>query len=71
MLIRLFRFFRAIFRHLLNKGKNADFDEYSRRIEMCNKCEKRSGMECSICECLLTEKAWWASEKCPLKKWEN
>jgi hypothetical protein len=56
-------------RHSFNGFKNVSLDEYKKRLNICNACKFRSGKRCLKCGCYLSKKAWWKSEKCPIKKW--
>lgn len=45
---------------------------YQQRIITCFKCEKRTkDWRCSECGCSLELKAKWATEECPLGKWQK
>lgn len=39
------------------------------RFSICRNCEFKSGIQCSICECLIRAKTMIMSEKCPKGKW--
>lgn len=42
------------------------------RLDLCSKCEKLSDDKktCSECGCYLDIKTGWATESCPLGKWD-
>jgi len=49
--------------------KLVDADEYKRRLEICDGCDRRSGGRCSKCGCNLAIKARGRAFRCPLGKW--
>lgn len=63
-------FGKAVTRHALNMARNVPEDEYSRRMEICNGCDRKQGDQCLQCGCRLSVKARWESEACPLGKWQ-
>lgn len=66
----IYNFIKAVFRHIRNGRKGVEIEEYVGRLDVCNKCECRSGKRCMVCYCLLDIKAGWAEQICPLGKWE-
>lgn len=46
-----------------------DLSTKKKRLSVCDKCEYRVDMQCSVCECFLLAKAMLASESCPKEKW--
>lgn len=66
------KFVIAIIKHIKNKLQEVDSNTYQKRILNCFKCESRSkkGWKCTECGCSISLKAKWASESCPLGKWE-
>jgi hypothetical protein len=51
--------------------KQVPEEEYNRRVDICQKCDKYDAPShrCGQCGCFLKLKASWNSEKCPLDKW--
>jgi hypothetical protein len=62
---------KAVAKHIKDGMKNVTPSEFSARIDVCNECELRDGLICTHedCGCVLSKKAWWNSEDCPLGKW--
>lgn len=58
-------------RHIANGGQNVPENLKNARLEICGGCDKLSGDKCSACGCLVSIKAAWASEECPIGKWER
>jgi len=48
-------------------------DIFNKRIETCESCEEFNKEErmCKKCDCYIDIKAAWATEQCPLNKWEK
>jgi hypothetical protein len=44
-------------------------DDYERRLEICEGCERRRGNRCLECGCNLAWKARGKAFACPLGKW--
>lgn len=46
---------------------------FEERLDICKECPDFNSAisQCRQCGCLLSIKAKWASEKCPLDKWES
>jgi peroxiredoxin len=44
-------------------------EQYSRRLEICDQCDKRRGSRCTECGCFLKIKARGRAFKCPAGKW--
>jgi len=40
-----------------------------KRFSICEGCEYRDGIQCSICECLVRAKTMLTTETCPKGKW--
>jgi hypothetical protein len=50
--------------------KEADSDEYQRRLKICDECpELLKGRRCIKCGCPMETKAKWLESKCDLNKW--
>lgn len=66
-------FVKAVYKHVVDGMAKVDVDQYADRLKVCNGCALRSGNRCThpSCGCFLDKKAWWASEDCPLEKWEK
>ena len=66
-------FTKAVVKHAKDGFNKVTVEEYNRRLQICGKCELREENRCSHvkCGCFLKRKAWWASEKCPIGKWEE
>jgi len=62
-------FIVAAVKHLSSGMKKLCDDEYQKRIDVCDSCEKKVGDNCLECGCVLSIKARWASEDCPLGRW--
>lgn len=63
-------FTKALAKHVVDP-KNVDVKVYEDRLKTCSTCIHRNEGRCSACGCPIETKALWASENCPLKKWEN
>lgn len=60
----------AFVRHAADLFRHVSTEEKQRRLEICQGCEHlRDNGTCGKCGCLLSVKAAWSSEKCPLEKW--
>ncbi len=46
-----------------------DSSTKKKRLSVCDQCEYRSDMQCSVCECFILAKTMLASESCPKGKW--
>lgn len=58
-------------KHVMNRGQNVPENLKNARLEICSGCDKLSGDRCSECGCVVSIKAAWASEECPIGKWER
>jgi hypothetical protein len=69
--MRVKNFAKAVVKHAKDGFKKVDVDTYAARLRECASCELQKNGICTHedCGCILTRKAWWASESCPLKKW--
>jgi hypothetical protein len=64
-------FARSAARHIADGGQSVPENLKNARLEICSGCDKLSGDKCSECGCLVSIKAAWASEECPIGKWER
>ncbi len=66
-------FAKAIVKHVGDGMKKVDLSTYQRRLDACNECDMRVKTRCTheSCGCFIDKKGWWASEECPLGKWET
>ncbi len=48
-----------------------DAEQYRRRLEICDTCERREGNRCAVCGCRLSLKARGRAFRCPLGKWPD
>lgn len=46
-------------------------EQYRRRLEICDGCERRRGNRCAACGCYLSLKARGRAFTCPLSKWPD
>ena len=66
---------KAVVKHVGDGMKKVDLPRYQHRLNICNDCVPPSGFRvknrCTheSCGCFIDQKAWWASEECPLSKW--
>ena len=70
---KAWNFTNALTKFVANSGKRVSKEEYRDRLEECDQCIFRDGEEClhKSCGCLLTLKAQWRTEVCPLGRWNN
>lgn len=71
--MRIFRFIRALFRHIFAGRENVYFAEYIERLRTCNKCEHidKHGYICGVCGCKMDVKCKWADSECALGRWKS
>jgi hypothetical protein len=64
-------FSNSVANHMADGFKQVPEEEYNRRVDICQKCDKYDAPShrCGQCGCFLKLKASWNSEKCPLDKW--
>jgi hypothetical protein len=62
-------FGKAVVKRILSGLKNVTEEEYQARLNICNECPLRSGINCSVCGCPIAKKARWATEDCPKSFW--
>lgn len=66
-------FGKAVARHTLNGLQKTPHDEKQTRALICSGCEFKHGSRCGKCGCQIEgwpNKLDWASERCPIGKWE-
>lgn len=66
---RLASFAKSAINHAASGFKDASPAVKEYRLSICDKCDHNNGSTCSLCGCVLSIKAGWASEKCPIEKW--
>lgn len=59
--------------HAIEGMPKSTEEEKTRRLEICKSCEffDSVSIRCNSCGCFLEIKTSWASEKCPISKWES
>jgi hypothetical protein len=64
-------FTKAISRHAADGFTKVVLPQYIERLQACNECEFHENGLCNHeeCGCILSKKAWWRSENCPIDKW--
>lgn len=64
-------FTKAVGNHIADGFKHVTTEELQARLKICDTCEMRDGDRCNSmnCGCILSIKAKWKSERCPLHKW--
>lgn len=69
-------FTKAVVKHIGDGMKKVSLQIYQHRLNVCNDCLPPDGFRVKnrciheSCGCFIDKKAWWASEECPLGKWE-
>lgn len=65
-------FANSLYNHMRNGLQNASLEDQNKRMSECENCDKfiRESITCGECGCFLLIKTSWASEKCPLDKWQ-
>jgi len=66
---RVVNFATSALNHAKNGFKMADEKLYQSRLDICTSCNKNKNGTCQECGCILSIKASWDSEKCPIDKW--
>lgn len=57
-------------RHAVRSGELLTSEQDVRkRIDLCNKCDYKSGMRCLKCGCFISLKTAVLTAECPIKKW--
>lgn len=79
-LAKLTNFGLALAKRIVSRGADVSDDIYNKRLSICDSCEhcdkSTDQWECKLCGCHLKEgvvlpgKARWATENCPIGKWE-
>jgi len=67
-------FGKAVVEHIVDGFEKVTLPVYQARLNACNNCEEfYENGRClhPKCGCILANKAWWASESCPLEKWSE
>ena len=64
-------FAKATSQHVRNGGRSVPEHVKQSRLDVCSGCEYLSSDRCSKCGCFVKIKAAWASERCPIGKWEG
>ena len=59
----------AIYNHVAGGMTTASKELADKRLEICNQCEFRAGVDCGKCGCMLDAKIWFNEEECPVGKW--
>lgn len=64
-------FTKAVVRHVGNGMKFVPEDVRVSRLKTCQACPllASNGVQCSVCECVVSVKTRWDSESCPEGKW--
>tara|TARA_Y100000310_G_scaffold302473_1_gene339840 strand:- start:197 stop:628 length:432 start_codon:yes stop_codon:yes gene_type:complete len=64
-------FIKAVSRHIVDGGRKVSKKIFKKRLEECDKCVFHKKNRCSHmqCGCVLTKKARWKSEDCPIGRW--
>ena len=71
MIKKAANFTKAVTKHAFNGFTKTPSMVYRSRLDICNSCEFLiDNKECGKCGCPVAEKASWASEACPIGKWE-
>lgn len=66
-------FSNSLYNHMQSGFKQVDTKTKDKRLEVCKTCEfyEDSLIRCKQCGCFLLIKTGWASEDCPLQKWNT
>jgi hypothetical protein len=69
--VKAVNFLTALAKHAIAGFPVASEDAYKERLDKCMACDRKHPvrMECTECGCDFEEKAAWAEQECPLKKW--
>lgn len=64
---------KAVVKHVIGGLQESPPEEYSRRLSICQVCDKLEPKEkrCRECGCFVETKAKMLSESCPLGKWDQ
>ena len=66
-----FNFAKSATKHMAGGMAGVSEKTYWGRLEMCRGCDKLQDDRCIECGCFVKIKAKWASESCPLGKWDD
>ena len=47
-----------------------DNDQYRRRLDICQTCDRRAGKRCAACGCWINVKARGRAFRCPIGRWQ-
>lgn len=60
----------AVVKHAADGMALVDEKTLCHRLAICETCEEQNGSgNCGVCGCIISLKATWRSESCPLLKW--
>lgn len=62
---------KALFKYKVAGSPNVDNNEQLKRLNLCYQCEFLYEHRCTKCGCPVTEKTLWATESCPINKWNE
>ncbi|WP_422930089.1 DUF6171 family protein [Singulisphaera sp. PoT] len=63
-------FGRAVVAHIASGMQSVDDEAYEARLAICRACDRyQADGSCGACGCVLSVKARWADQACPLSKW--
>jgi hypothetical protein len=60
---------RALADFLADGCQTLTEEQYRRRLEICDTCDRRRGNRCLVCGCRLALKARGRAFQCPLSQW--
>jgi len=64
-------FTKAVVKHAATGFQRVPLNVFHDRMNICNACENKTNEgTCKLCGCFLNIKNTWASEQCPIKKWD-
>lgn len=59
-------------RHAIQTGEILASDELiKKRVEACNRCDRKLGVRCQECGCYVNKKAAVLVSKCPINRWPS
>lgn len=65
MSLRILAFTRALAEFVADGCTTVDREEYAARLAVCEPCERRQGLTCGECGCLIAVKAVGRTWDCP------
>lgn len=73
LLTKLFSLAKAVTKQVVEGLPSCPDDEIKRRAEICSTCPSliKDEYKCGECGCYLKYKISWATQDCPLGKWEK